>query len=354
MKIKHTLFFAAAALLAITSVSCGSSGSSSEAEKTSAAETTAEATETAEDTTESESQPASSDDTEIDINDYITARELTPAMWKATAPATGNQLFLMGTIHVAPEGELEFPDYVNEAYKNCEGVAVEYNAKKLTSDMSVMQELLTALVYTDGTTVKDHLSPEAYEAGVNAFKELGLYNSMLDYYNAGFWTSEVSSASILDMKNLSSEGVDWQFIEKAEKDGKEIVDIETLQTQADAMMAYTDDYASYSICSSAETSREELAEQLGEMYDCWASGDIDEFIDLEDPGDDLPEELLDDHAEYMRIMLFDRNKGMADAAESYLKDGKNYLFMVGSLHFAGDKGVDDLLAERGYTVERID
>ncbi|MBQ6180749.1 MAG: TraB/GumN family protein [Ruminococcus sp.] len=352
MKIKHILYTTAALILAIASVSCGNS-SSSDAEESSSAVTTADATDAPETTSVNEAQTASPDDSEIDINDYITAKELTPAMWKATDPATGNHIFLMGTIHVAPEGELVFPDYVNEAYNNCEGVAVEYNVKELTGNMSVMQELLTSLVYTDGSTVKDHLSPEAYEAGVKALKELGLYNSMLDYYNVGFWTSEISSAAILDMKNLSSQGIDWQFIEKAEKDGKEIVNIETLQTQADAMAAYTDDYASYSICSSAETRPEELAEQLGEMYDCWASGDIDEFIDLEEPGDDLPEELLDDHAEYMKIMLFDRNKGMADAAESYINDGKNYLFMVGSLHFSGNKGIDDILSERGYTVERI-
>ena len=35
------------------------------------------------------------------------------------------------------------------------------------------------------------------------------------------------------------------------------------------------------------------------------------------------------------------------------KEGKNYFFMVGSAHYAGDKGVDDLLADMGYTVVSI-
>ena len=38
---------------------------------------------------------------------------------------------------------------------------------------------------------------------------------------------------------------------------------------------------------------------------------------------------------------------MAEKLRIY-KDGKNYFFMVGALHFSGDKGVDDLLEDMGY------
>ncbi|MBO5105021.1 MAG: TraB/GumN family protein, partial [Ruminococcus sp.] len=67
----------------------------------------------------------------------------------------------------------------------------------------------------------------------------------------------------------------------------------------------------------------------------------------------LPADLQDDYADYMDVMLYNRNKGMADKASEFLKEGKNYLFMVGSAHYAGDRGVDDLLEEMGYTVEKI-
>ena len=56
----------------------------------------------------------------------------------------------------------------------------------------------------------------------------------------------------------------------------------------------------------------------------------------------------------MDVILYKRNKGMAEKAEEYLKNGDNYFFMVGGAHFAGDKGVDDILKEKGYIVERVD
>ena len=44
---------------------------------------------------------------------------------------------------------------------------------------------------------------------------------------------------------------------------------------------------------------------------------------------------------------------MSPKAEEFIKNGDNYFFMVGAAHFAGDKGVDDILKEKGYTVERV-
>lgn len=100
--------------------------------------------------------------------------------------------------------------------------------------------------------------------------------------------------------------------------------------------------------------KNKYAQSFGEMYNCWANGNVDEILEEEcNQIYELPEELQDDYEDYMNIMLYDRNKGMADKASQFLNEGKNYLFMVGSLHYAGDKGVDDLLTEMGYTVEKL-
>lgn len=167
--------------------------------------------------------------------------------------------------------------------------------------------------------------------------------------------NQIEQSAIMSIKNLSSDGVDSKFIDMAEKDGKEIVSIETLEIQADAVVGYSDEYADYCIRTLPEDLQdiEGLAESLGKLYDLWASGKIDEMEEFSDESADIPEDLLDDYEEYNEKILYSRNKGMADKAAEFLENGDNYFFMVGAMHFTGSRGVDDLLEDKGYTVERL-
>lgn len=343
-----------AALMALSAAGCGDKESSSKAKKITSTDDREALTANVVATTSDSNKSKDDNDETVDINDYITVDTPTPALWKATDPETGNELYLMGTIHVVSEDKYSLPDYIMDVYDNCDGVAVEVDPNKL-SDMSVLQEFLTYLVYTDGTTIKDHISEESYEIGKECFEEMGMYNELLDVYTAGFWLSQIESAAMLELKNLSSEGVDAKLAAMAADDGKEVIDIENLEIQASAMNAYPDAYADFCFKSIKEELDDPsvIAESLGGLYDLWASGKVDEMLEIDEEADEIPEELLDDYNEYMDTMLFNRNVGMAERAAEFLENGDNYFFMVGSLHFAGDKGVDDLLADMGYTVERV-
>lgn len=59
-------------------------------------------------------------------------------------------------------------------------------------------------------------------------------------------------------------------------------------------------------------------------------------------------------AEYNKAMLIDRNIGMADKIDGYLKSDKKaeYFIVVGAAHYLGEHGVIKLLEDKGYTVVR--
>lgn len=362
---KLTALLITSAML-LTLASCGADNNSSDTDSkdnsSSETETTASAEKETEKPTETEPEEdttaAKTDDkkdgTSIDINDYITAETTEPALWKATDPDTGNELYLMGTIHVLSEEKFSMPDYLLDVYENSDGIAVEYDIRELEK-ISVAQELLMNMVYTDGTTISDHISEEAYEAGKTALSELGMYASALDVYMPGFWVNQIETIAMTTFKNLSTDGVDSRFLDMAAEDGKEIVSIETLEIQAQAMVGYSDEYADYCLRQIPEDleNLEETAEALGQLYDMWATGDMDGLEVLANDTEGIPEDLLDDYAAYNDIMLYKRNEGMADKAAEFIENGDNYFFMVGALHFAGDKGVTALLEDKGYTVERL-
>ncbi len=261
---------AAALMLSSVCISC-----TSKKEKGSSSESAAEIT-----TVKEETDPVGKE--RVDINDYITSGTPAPALWRAYDPETGNELYLMGTIHVVSEDTFPLPDYIMEAYDKCDGIAVEYDINTLQSDFSLMQEYLMGMVYTDGTTIKDHISEETYEKAKACLKDMGFYNSLLDSYMPGFWLSQIEASALLDIDNMTSEGVDSTFISYAENDGKEVVSIETLQIQTQAVTGFSDELADYMLSETVDEygSADELAEEFAQQYNSWASGDIDALATL--------------------------------------------------------------------------
>lgn len=376
MKSKKIICAFITALLAVSAVSCGNSDSepSTEESKQSESVSESEASETseeeeseteteAEEKTEAETSEKSKETadspygTTADITKYIRKTDkVTPPLWKVTDPETQNELYLMGTIHVLPNTFTEFPDYIMDIYENSDGVAVEYNVNEITSDIRMFAKYQQMFLYDDGEFITDHISDKTYQKAKAYFEKLGLYLEELDMFSAGYWYNQLGSIMLLRLENLSSEGVDSTFLSLAEDDGKEIVNIETIEIQAGAVDGYSDELVDYLIEEILDDidDIDDYAESLAELYEYWATGNEDAMLEEEeDEVDDLPEDLRDDYEAYNKIMLYDRNEGMAEKASQYLKEGKNYFFMVGSAHYAGDRGVDDLLAEMGYTVEKI-
>ncbi|MEL7229841.1 MAG: TraB/GumN family protein, partial [Pseudomonadota bacterium] len=58
------------------------------------------------------------------------------------------------------------------------------------------------------------------------------------------------------------------------------------------------------------------------------------------------------NAAFQRVMLDKRNVTMADGSAKLIDVG-NAFIAVGALHLPGEKGLLNLLAQRGYSIERI-
>lgn len=319
--------------------------------------TSAEETASAEETRTSEGSAASSERDHLGEGMYD--GELTPAVWKVTDPASGNSLNMMGTIHLIPDTAEVVPQYVMDIYESSDGVAVEYDVTRLSGDMVAAIQYLSYYIIDDGSSITDHISQETYERAKAYLTEAGMYQEGIEAYNAAYWQSLVSNAALLKIEGMSASGIDTYFIGLAKKDGKEVRDIERLETQMDILTLLSDGYNEYMINEildelDAENGYEEFKNSFLELYAAWAQGDTAVFGTLEDAASgEMPAEFAEEYAEYNRRLLGERNIGMADVAEQYIKNGDNIFYMVGFGHFCGDGSVIDLLAQRGYTVEKI-
>jgi uncharacterized protein YbaP (TraB family) len=89
---------------------------------------------------------------------------------------------------------------------------------------------------------------------------------------------------------------------------------------------------------------------IGRLAAAWERGDLTEIGDYERWCDCVAS--ADDRAQ-LRRLNDDRNPALADGIEALHRGGRSVFAAVGALHMTGDKALPALLAQRGFSVERL-
>lgn len=284
-----------------------------------------------------------------------TVSSITPALYRVT-DESGNVVWLFGSIHVGLPSFYPLPDYVLSAYENADALAVECDIQAFSSDLAAQTEALKQLMYLDGTKISDHISEELYTEAVEALKDCGLYMSAMDLYQPILWGNFIDT-SLYETFGIDSDlGIDMYFLNDAYDTGKEILEVESAQFQYSMMGSFSDALQVLLLENSLYSyeNPDEAEAQIMELVETWASGDADAlYALLAEEGEFESEEEQQLYEEYNDAMIVDRNISMADYAEGVLDTGKEVFICVGAAHVVGPGAMADLLAQRGYTVEKI-
>lgn len=280
---------------------------------------------------------------------------ITPALYRVTDEA-GHVVWLFGSIHVGLPGFYPLPDYVMEAYENADALAVECDVVAFASDLGAQMDALTGMIYSDGTSISDHIPQELYTRSVEILKETNTYMSALDVYKPILWSTFIDNSLYASIGADSELGIDMHFLNDAHETGKEILEVESVQFQYDMLSGFSEELQIMLLEGSVYgyENPEESETQVQALLDAWASGDADALFALLSEEGELEteeEELL--YREYNDAMIVQRNISMADYAEEVLASGDQVFICVGAAHVVGPGAMADLLAQRGYTVEKV-
>ena len=279
--------------------------------------------------------------------------EYAPGMWRVTSDTYPGSLYLFGSIHIGDDEMFPLPDYVENTYAECGALAVECDivAFEQLPEAEIMQYYMP-FVLTDGTTIRDHLPADIYKAAKKLLTDGGYYNYSMDYYCAAMWSSLVDQVAAESTGLKYENGIDRHFLNDAHATGKKILEVESVRFQYDMELKFSDElYALLMRDCTEDTFLDDYKDSLLELLACWKDGTI--YDELEDDYSDLTDEEVEMMKYYNKVMETDRNVGMADAAENYIKQGMSVFFVVGAAHMCGDDGVVALLQSRGYNVQPV-
>lgn len=269
----------------------------------------------------------------------------TPLLIEVSKEGAENKLYLFGSIHAADENLYPLPDYVLNAYKESDSIAVEFDLVEFTKDLSSQMELLSKFVYTDGSTITDNINEDTYTKGVELLKSAGLYTSMMDYYKPIMWQSLIENVVMLDSGLDEQYGIDKHFLTLAKENNKNIIELESAEYQYNMLLGFDMDMQVYLLEESIKQI-EEAKENMVKLYDLYKKGnkeDLEKLVFEEETSDSYTEQ-------YNNELITVRNQNMTESLDQTFGEGKNVFCTVGLAHIIGEGGIADLLEQRGYTI----
>lgn len=263
-------------------------------------------------------------------------------MWEVES--NGNTVYLVGSMHIADESFYPLRKDFEEAFAEADYLGVEIDISKAAEE--AQQKIVLDLgSYQDGTTLKDHISSETYTQLGDILKQSGLESNALDTFKP--WVVESTLASLKSMKAgyEASAGVDLYFIQKAIERKLPVIELESYESQLGMFNDFSKELQEKTLKATLDNF-DVLDDSVNQMAEMWKTGNDEQLLELTNS--------FSDDEEYNKAMLIDRNVGMADKIDGYLKNGKGeeYFIVVGAAHYLGDHGIVKLLKDKGYTVVR--
>ena len=276
-------------------------------------------------------------------------------MWKTTK--NNNTVYMLGSIHIGDPKMYPFSTTIKDAYDRSDTLVIEAN---IMNQQAVLSDFVQRAMYSDGTTLKDHISEETYQKCLIVFEQFSLPAEAMGRFKP--W-SVANDLNVLAMTNSGETneavsavnmGIDVYFLTKATLENKPIIELEGLVFQADlfnSMAAQTQERYLLQVLNSIlnpETDQSSSGQLLANWQTQWHDGNLTEFKNgyLS---------LQKEETEISKMLFGKRDQSMAEKIKVMLEatGSRTYFVVVGAGHFIVNNSVIDLLIDDGYEVEVI-
>ncbi|GGJ14345.1 TraB/GumN family protein [Paenibacillus hunanensis] len=268
-------------------------------------------------------------------------------MWEVQA--NGNTVYLVGSMHIANDSFYPLRKEYEDAFAQADYLGVEVDITKTTDDQ-FYQQIAQMGTYQDGSILPNHIAADTYAKLGKFLKENGKEPDALNEFKP--WVVEMIVDSIANStsKYQADNGIDLYFLKQAVARKLPVIELESDQSQLGMLNNFSpelQDLLLYSALRGYEDYADgKTDDSVDKMAETWKTGNEVELYQMTTSSEDIPE--------YHKAMLVDRNIGMVDKIDGYLRNGggKKYFIVVGAAHYLSDDGIVHLLQKKGYTVVR--
>jgi len=266
-----------------------------------------------------------------------------PAAWHVTNPE-GAELWLLGSVHYLRERDYPLPALVDELYGRADVIVMELDLDDI-DPLRSQSQFLAAAMLTGGATLPDVLSSEVYSLAEARAGTLGIDLALLERFEPWLVAITMLDLGMGQLGYRADRGLEQYLLNKASTDGKEILGLETLETQIAVFdgLAVAEQEA---LLVQTLTELDSADEAMTQMIEAWRTGRLDA----------LAATLMDEFESFPDLyaaLVVERNTSWIATLEELLAKPESHLVVVGALHLVGEHNVVDLLATRGLTISPV-
>jgi uncharacterized protein YbaP (TraB family) len=272
-----------------------------------------------------------------------TGKENNTLLWKISGNGLEKPSYLFGTIHLLCKDDALLSDNMKKAISDCDEVYFEVDLDNIFEMFGAMDKMKMR----NDTTLQELLSEEDYQKVKDYFesKSTMLPFSMLETYKPMLAASTLEEGSMPCDNTAMMEQV---IMSLAKKQKKNIKGLETMAYQAGVLDSIPYKLQAEQLVAYIDKSNkgEEDDSEMKEMFDAYKKQDLQKLESLlisTDAG----------IAGFTDVLLYNRNINWVKKLETLLTK-KSLMIAVGAGHLPGNKGVINLLREKGYTLTPVE
>jgi len=244
-------------------------------------------------------------------------------------------------MHTSDARVFAFSDSVMPYFSSAKAYAMELDPKE-AFNMSLISKLMMGKGYSLKKMIPEH---DYHLLDSIVKQEVGFSVSLFDNV-APVFTMTILEASAMELSDSTGKGgkkevLDLYFYKQAKKKKKKIIGIETVDEQLSALNSL--DYLEQADLLVKEIHAfEENKSEGTDIVKFYLAQNLDSLA-ANDADAQMPEK-------FYKALVTDRNERMASRISDFIKEQSTFI-AVGALHLPKEKGVINLLRQKGFTVE---
>ncbi|HWQ37765.1 MAG TPA: TraB/GumN family protein [Burkholderiales bacterium] len=267
-------------------------------------------------------------------------------LWEIRSDST--TVYLFGTIHVGKREFYPLPAAVENAYRRASVLALEVDS----TDVQALTDAVSTAFYTPPDKLESHLPEELRARLKKVLNRLGLPFDQVQPMKPFMVMLTLTSLEYARLGYDSAMGLDIHFADRAVKDGKKIVQLESAASQFAMMNSLSPGLQQELLeLTLKEIEDNELPSLVEAMVKAWTTSDLDKLSAVL-----TAEERRLSHAraaEFHDKFLAARNAAMTEKIEALLRERTVAFVAVGAAHVLGDDGIMALLKKKGYRIKQL-
>ena len=268
-------------------------------------------------------------------------------------------VYVLGSIHFADQSFYPLRAEIEDAFDRSEFLVVELDVTAVTAD-KYNSLLASKGTYNNGRSIEDELSADTLSALHERLNSLGIKYDSVKQLRPGMMVLTLTSVQLMQLGLDPALGIDLHFINASratdkqadsQLDRKMVIELESIEQQFDLFLDIRDGDL---LLKETLHSMDGAETMMSDIVRYWKSGDEAAMNRL------LFEDTLNDYPAFDTIyesLFYERNRQMAEKIATMLEQpgrkGASYFVVVGSGHLIGDRGIVNLLKQKGYSAKRL-